>query len=366
MSEHGGGLHSYLDYQKKLREKNIPSEVMLEITYLCNLRCQYCYNPTHEAIGEMSTKDILFCFDELAKLGVPKITLTGGECMAHRDFFLLLEEALKRQFSVEVFTNATLIDKPTAERLKDYPIRQVSTSIHGDNAATHDKQTCVPGSFDKLIKALEHLEGAPFPRELKCTVTRMCQEELRGIKAIGDRTGCETKFSLSVKPRDNGDMSPLDEAVTEEFRERYYSEEYDDIRMGGVEEPQEHAEGAPICGAGLSQFAIDPYGNVYPCVVWRQFIGNILKDGVEKIWQNGNQPLQEIREITKRVPVESMTPEELEFVHYCPGYSQRAAGNPMHLFDYEREEIEMRRRRYLAEIEAMKKDPTRRRLTSLL
>ena len=38
---------------RKAREGRIPVEAMVELTYGCNLRCVHCYNPTHQAKGEL-------------------------------------------------------------------------------------------------------------------------------------------------------------------------------------------------------------------------------------------------------------------------------------------------------------------------
>ena len=209
-------LRSFDEFQQRMvAKKGIPWSVSLEVTYLCNLRCTFCYNPTHEAIGEMTTEKMIYVLDELRRLGVAEVIFSGGECMSRPDIFTLLEEAQKRQFRLGMITNATFIDRATAARLKEFGFEKLCMSIHGDNAETHDRATCVPGSFEKFVKALEYLRGAPFGRELKCTVTKFNQAEVWGIKAIADRYGCTIRYDLNVMPWDNGDTTPLEERVEE-------------------------------------------------------------------------------------------------------------------------------------------------------
>ena len=40
------------------------------------------------------------------------------------------------------------------------------------------------------------------------------------------------------------------------------------------------------CGAGITQLGIDTDGNIYPCIFYRQSVGNILKDNFIDIWKN--------------------------------------------------------------------------------
>src|SRR5438445_803799 len=50
--------------------------------------------------------------------------------------------------------------------------------------------------------------------------------------------------------------------------------------------PRQDAPGEAVCGTGRSSLAIDPYGNIYPCVQWRRSAGNIkeLKE-LKTMWQ---------------------------------------------------------------------------------
>ena len=42
----------------KAAAQRVPVEAMIEVTYGCNLRCVHCYNPTHQAKGELATAQI--------------------------------------------------------------------------------------------------------------------------------------------------------------------------------------------------------------------------------------------------------------------------------------------------------------------
>src|SRR4029077_223726 len=53
------------------------------------------------------------------------------------------------------------------------------------------------------------------------------------------------------------------------------------------------------CGAGSSGIAVDPYGNVYPCVQWRRAVGNLHERSIREIW-TGSRDLDDIRYLPAR------------------------------------------------------------------
>ncbi len=343
-------VQSYESYEERFVKKGAPLSVMIEITYLCNLRCTFCYNPTHESIGEMTTENVIHILDQLKRLGVPKITLTGGECMAHPGFFTILEEARKHQFAIGILANGTLINRAAAERLKQFPIDHIYISLHGDNARTHEKKTCVPGSFDKLLKALEYLQDAPFRTDISCTVTKANQNELWGVKAIANRYGAKVEYTLNVTARDNGDTAPLKETVDDEFRRRWHSKEFDGLHGEKSEfQPRELNKDDAACSAGRKGFMIDPYGNIFPCVVWRHPLGNILRQDIFDIWHGENAALKDVRETTVKIK-DVFSEEDLKFARPCVGLINRAMGSPMEISENERKDIALRRERYLADL----------------
>jgi sulfatase maturation enzyme AslB (radical SAM superfamily) len=92
-----------------------PAIAFIEITNLCNLRCQHCYawsGPTRP--NEMTTERIIGLLDEFAEAGVLQVFLTGGEIFAHSDAIQIINHARTKPFSTQIFTNGLLI---TEEKL---------------------------------------------------------------------------------------------------------------------------------------------------------------------------------------------------------------------------------------------------------
>ncbi len=76
------------------------------------------------------------------------------------------------------------------------------------------------------------------------------------------------------------------------------------------------------CGAGSSGIAVDPYGNVYPCVQWRRPVGNLFERSIREMW--GASPvLEEVRELTVEVK------RHVGSLAFCPGVAEQRTGDPL-------------------------------------
>src|SRR5687768_7453541 len=125
--------------------------VMLELTYRCNLDCVFCYNDLGARGEPLSLDRYRALLDELAAMQVLHLTLTGGEPLAHPDFFAIGSHARERGFVVRVKSNGHALRGTLARRLREEvdPF-VVDLSLHGARAESHDRLTRVPGSFDRL------------------------------------------------------------------------------------------------------------------------------------------------------------------------------------------------------------------------
>lgn len=62
-----------------------PLLVWLELTSACNLRCSHCFLDGAPSRSRISLPDVRRIVEELAGLGVLRLTLTGGEALLHPD-----------------------------------------------------------------------------------------------------------------------------------------------------------------------------------------------------------------------------------------------------------------------------------------
>jgi MoaA/NifB/PqqE/SkfB family radical SAM enzyme len=316
--------------------RNLLFSVLIELTYRCNLDCFFCYNDLAAAGTPLTRDDYFRLFAELRELEVMNLTLSGGEPLAHPDFLALGARARELGFVVRVKSNGHALRGELARRLRD------EVSLHGARAATHDRQTRVAGSFERLVANLGELRALGCRVKLNSTLTAWNEGEIEAMFALADTLGLPLQVDPDVTPRDDGDREPLQVAASREGVLRLFRLQFARGRAAaGASEVQISRGGddgtvpTPVdkhCGAGSAGLAIDPYGNVYPCVQWRRPVGNLHRQGLREIWQ-GSAGLAEVRDLTVRVKegLEAQGPGN-HLLNFCPGSAAAHSGSPLDLY----------------------------------
>jgi radical SAM protein with 4Fe4S-binding SPASM domain len=328
---------------------------LLELTYRCNLNCTFCYNDLGLRGRAMERSDWLQLLEDLAELGCLHLALSGGEPLASPDFFAIGARARELQFVVRVKSNGHALRGALLRRLQEeVDPYVVEISLHGACAATHDRQTQVRGSFDRLMANLEEMVGSGLRVQLNSTLTLWNEQEIEGMFAIADRLGVRLQFDPEVTPRDNGDRSPLAiQATLEGLRRLYEIEarraearsqstygsgeglgtplpgEFREVVRQGDALPSGSTEGT-YCGAGSGAIAVDPFGNVYPCVQWRRPLGNLQEKRLQEIW-NSSQEAHKVRDLGRKI-ASRLKGEEPELMSFCPGIAEQLTGDPTQIY----------------------------------
>jgi len=87
---------------------------------LCNIACRHCFitcGPKETRVPMMDAGEVRRFLDEATALGVRDYYFTGGEPMMHPEFWLLVDETLRRG-PLTVLTNGILIDGAAAARAR--------------------------------------------------------------------------------------------------------------------------------------------------------------------------------------------------------------------------------------------------------
>jgi mycofactocin biosynthetic radical S-adenosylmethionine protein MftC len=318
--------------------------VMLELTYRCNLDCVFCYNDLGAQGEPLPLARYRALLDELAAMQVLHLTLTGGEPLAHPDFFAIGAHARERGFVVRVKSNGHALRGTLARRLREEvdPF-VVDLSLHGAHAESHDQQTRVPGSFVRLLANVPELQALGLRLKLNVTLTRWNEDEIADMFAIADGFGLPLTVNPIVSPRDDGDRSPLSLDASREGKLRFYrladeraaarsarGEAAREERGSAMDEELTAPAAGYNCGAGTGGLTIDPYGNVLPCVQWRRPVGNLHTASIGDIW-GGSSQLDEVRRINARAGAGAAERAAQGFHGHCMGLSELSTGDPLAL-----------------------------------
>src|ERR1700730_12483347 len=152
------------------------------------------------------------------------LTVPGGEPLAHPDFIRLGARARALGFAVRVKSNGHALRGEMARRIRDEidPFL-VEVSLHGATAATHDRQTRVPGSFERLLANLGEMRRLGLRVKLNSTLTAWNEHEVEAILDLAAELGLPLQVDPEVTPRDDGDRSPLALTVSRDGLSRLFA-----------------------------------------------------------------------------------------------------------------------------------------------
>ncbi|MDR1913076.1 MAG: glycosyltransferase [Clostridiales bacterium] len=286
-------------YRRVLHPAAPPTDMCIILTYRCPMRCKMCNiweNPT-EKEREITPEEI----KRLPK--VKFINITGGEPFVREDLEQIIEICFTKSPRVVISTSGWYEDRLLA-LAKKFPRIGIRISIEG-LAQKNDELRGRQGGFEKGLRLLEKLRAM-------------------GVKDIG--------FGCTVSNNNSADMLELYklarsmkiEFATAAFHNSYYFHKYDNVitnteevcrnfeklvnlqlrephpkswfraffNMGLINYIEGNKRLLP-CEAGLVNFFVEPYGDVYPCngleeKYWKETMGNIRETpDFQEIWEGG-------------------------------------------------------------------------------
>jgi len=354
-----GTTNAYAELIARSWNKALPMTALWEITYACNHKCAFCYNCPQRGRRELSKEQIVSGLTKIADLGCVFLVLSGGEPLTRPDFFDIAWAGKRLGFALRIYTNGYLIDEIVARKMKELMPFEIEVSFHGARPETMDKLTGVPGSFERVVQGIRNLRKHDLKVNMKCPITRWNQWELRDLKDLAESLGCHAEFDPVITPRDDGDTSPLALQADREFLEKLWSPEYADVTHEEVPVPRNDTKIQANCGTGRSTIALDPYGNIYPCVQWRRSAGLITEvEDLRALWTE-SPVLEEVRRIALEIPRTTLkTCESGEFCSFCPGVAEVQTGDPRNIYPQVKMTSEIRKQKHSEFLSIQSKDPS--------
>ena len=219
--------------------------------------------------------------DELAELGALNLTFSGGEPLLRRDFFTIATYARDLHFLLRLFTNGSLISPAVADRIAALHPYAVEMSVYGIDAATHDTITGRPGAFARTTRAFNLLRDRGVRTVMKTPLMRENIRQFPELVALAASFGATFRYDLTITPKLSGDPAPLRHRLS-----------FADLLWFFRTVAPPTAPDGPLtdacrtCAVGASALAIDPAGNVLPCLEVRRPAGNVRTTPLREIWTN--------------------------------------------------------------------------------
>ena len=260
------------------RDYYTPSQVLLETTARCNLRCGHCLLSAGKPLeNELTAQEFIPILERFHEIGVKHVTLSGGEVLTKKDWEILADFCVCR-FSCGVLTNGTVITEEIADRMSY--LKDVQVSLYGADAETHEKIAQVKGSFERALTGIRLLTERGVTVGVSALMVPFNLNQLEDIVNLAISAKCRIVRVGIVCPIGRArhkeweltadHMAWLD---TEMRRLRQEHKDEIDIRWEEDLTREEHR-----CGAGFTTWTVVSNGDVYPCGSWRIPLGNLTKD----------------------------------------------------------------------------------------
>ncbi len=348
---------SFSDTIKRSWNGNHLMSVLIELTYACNLDCSFCYNDLSLEGKKLSLRQYRELLEDLASLSALNLTLTGGEPLAHPQFYEIAGYARELGFVVRLKSNGHALNENVARRIcEEVDPFIIEVSLHGATPTAHDRQTRVPGSFERLVDNIRTMKALGLRVKANSVLTTWNENEVEAMLALCEALDIPLQIDPEVKPRDDGDMSPLGITASPDGLARYKRAvgrqiESDDPSADPLDSFVESANREKVrgtdkhCGAGSNTLTIDPYGNVLPCVQWRVPVGNLHERRVTEIWAE-SIILDDVRQTTKAAQRMLADLGDAGLVaNFCPGAAHTHTGDPLAMYPAAHQRIESARTR---------------------
>jgi radical SAM protein with 4Fe4S-binding SPASM domain len=332
-----------------------PLMVVWNFTQACNLNCQHCYQNAGRGVNnELSLSEKYHVIDDLADNDVPMLAFSGGEPLMSPDFWPALSYAHSKKFHVSVATNGTLLTPETVERLADSGADYVEVSIDSVDPEKHDAFRGGHGYWARAMRGLENLaRNKRLKASMASTITQLNYDELEDLLELAEDMGLDYFYVFNFVPTGrareiiNLDLTPEQREAVIEFMRRHLNEGKIQV-MGTIPQYgrkclENYLPGQFVvtghhgssnhtatkvfaryiggCAVGRCMLAIQPNGDVTPCVFLPIVFGNLLDKPLHDVWRE-NDLLGRFRDRS----VLGGNCGKCDWQFYCGGCRARAYG----------------------------------------
>jgi MoaA/NifB/PqqE/SkfB family radical SAM enzyme len=257
------------------------------VTYRCNAYCDFCHFGDHTNFKNTKFADLddyRNNIEQIAKLGVKFLDLTGGEPLLHKNIVEMVEYAKSLKLQTSITTNGLLYPK-YAEKLAG-KVNLLHFSLDSPYEAVHNKIRGVD-CFQSVLKSIELAKSlGEFP-DILFTVTNDTYESLPEMYKLALKFDLvlivNPVFSYFGNPGLNGQAIEYIENYSKGKSNIYLNSAYLELRKNGGNKRDK-----PLCKAVSRVIVISPDNEIIlPCYHF----------GNEKI--KIDRPIKEIRNTQK-------------------------------------------------------------------
>jgi len=326
------------------RHSNKIQTMNFAVTFLCNSKCKTCniwkiYQKNPEKFKqELTLEEIKKIFNSSRNLKkIKTINLTGGEASLRKDFVELFGFFLKKYPNSEIgiTTNAInpdIIFNKFKEIDQKYKPKKILLGVSLDGIGeTHNKQRGIK-NYKKVIYFIEKIEKIEKIKSIELTlnftITPQNYNDLLKVFSLAKKYNIQFMYQFAQASTCYYDNNKKDKNIfkweTKKLNEVSKSinlirkEDYKSEKSFFEKNPKDYFLKKMVefynnpkrnfnCYSGKNSFFMDPYGDVFPCIMLNKKIGN-AKEGFDKLWKSNTH--KKINQYIKKRKCSCWTPCE--------------------------------------------------------
>jgi radical SAM protein with 4Fe4S-binding SPASM domain len=300
-----------------------PLLIVWNFTNRCNLKCKHCYQDSeHNALDrELSREEKLRVVDQMGRLNVPMLAISGGEPTLSDDLIPVIRRAAGYRMHMSLATNGTTLTPDRCAALAEAGLRYVEVSLDSTDPVRHDAFRGIPGMWKRAVRGALNVVATPGLRLgiAMCVHQGNLREVREMLRFAEDELGAGCLAHFNFIPVGRG-LEMVSGDITPAQREELLALLNEKMQAGGMgiisTAPQlgrvclagaavedglitcSHAGGGSGlkarvvakylggCGAGRCYVAVEPDGNVTPCVYLpHRVMGNVRDKPLEQIFR---------------------------------------------------------------------------------
>lgn len=195
----------FLKFFSGISDKNRPFFVSCEVTFRCNLRCEFCNIPDFNAVPDEAATEVMERrLEESYRLGCRVISFTGGEPLMRADIGSLAEKCRTLGYFTGLVTNGLLLGKYMDEEWL-HRIDAPAVSFLA-NEESYNATRRVPTAYALVSRNIRTAVDSGLSPILFATLSRDTLRHAEETAAFADKLGIKVYFSLVQRaPREEYD-----------------------------------------------------------------------------------------------------------------------------------------------------------------
>lgn len=267
----------------------------LHVSNTCNLSCVGCYSAdcNRNRVADPSLDDLRRAIDVLARLGVTRLVISGGEPFLREDLpEIALHAREQGMTNIAVLTNGTHCSDEVLVKLVGN-VDVVSVSFDSTSA---EGPAYIRGEqlFDVLADTVKRIQSAGIHAHMLPTLHARNIQDVPAYVELSKRLGCTVGFSLLSGARANlGGLMPDDSCLAELADIMVaVASKGDAVSIDDAFNPMRALSVRTCCGAGKNSVSVAADGTVYPCHMLHKSefaLGNAFTDNASALADNLTQ-----------------------------------------------------------------------------